>query len=278
MQPWWERWPGRLEWELAELQEVGIEHRMDQNAFRKGIVVLNIHHEIKDRKEDFIVRFPDVYPYMRFEIYAPGLKLDHHQNPFKKNLCMIGRSTANWSIDDTVAQYITSRLPKVLQTGERADPFSAKQLEEIQGEPISDYYPYAPDSVVLIDSSWSIDPSVGGGIIKLGSFGPNPGSLHFAILAVMDNNKNTLVQTEPEISELYPYHIRGIWVRSQQPILEDRPEHFFQHLASIDPKLGNKKWLMLSKRHVIGVLFPEEVAWRQNDDGWLFFVLQQMGR
>ena len=36
------------------------------------------------------VTFPDLYPYFRFEIVAPTLSLDHHQNPFGKNLSVAG--------------------------------------------------------------------------------------------------------------------------------------------------------------------------------------------
>lgn len=277
MQPWWEKWPGRLEFERAELQRAGFEHEMDKKAFENGIVVLNIRYEIKDRKLDLIVRFPDVYPYMRFEIYAPDLNLDHHQNPFEKNLCMIGRSTANWSIDDTVAQYITSRLPKVIQTGENADPSIAKQLEEVQGEPISDYYPCPPDHIVLVDSSWTIDPSIDKGFLKIGIDKSELKGIHCAVISVMDRSRNILAAAEPEIKNIYPSVIGGKWVRSQQPILENDRERFFQHLVGLDSSLSNPNWQHQKKRKicVVGVLFPEEVAWRENKDGWLFFLLQQ---
>ena len=263
-----------LERQLDELQRAGIKHEVDKKALEKGIAVLNIWHEIEGNETQLTVRFPDVFPYMRFEIYAPGLNLDHHQNPFEKNLCMIGRSTANWDIDDTVAKYIISRLPKVIQTGKKADPEEAKQIEEIQGEPFSDYYTYAPDRIILVDSSWSIDPTVGGGKLKLGASKPHSHKLHYAVLAVMDNNKNILAEAEPEIWELYPEGMWGIWIRSKQPIAENNPVLFFNRLIEFDPKLNNKKFQMLIKRLVIGVLFPEEVAWRKNKDGWLFFIMQ----
>lgn len=279
MKPWWEKWPERLKYELAELQDAGIYCEMDEKAFMKGIVVLNVRYEIEGRVLDLVVRFPDVYPYMRFEIYAPGLNLDHHQNPFEKNLCMIGRATANWYTSDTVAKYIISRLPKVIQTGESADPAIVKQLEEAQGEPISYYYPYADNHVVLVDSSWSIDPSVDRGILKLGIDRSNHNGLNSAILAIMDNDKNILAQAEPEISDLYPDYVRGKWVRSQQPIIENNPNSFFEHLVEFNRTLNiQKKQMLLNKRFVIGVLFPEEVSWREEKDGWVFFYSAEEGK
>ncbi len=277
MQSWWEEWPGRLECELAELKEAGIYYELDEKAFEKGIVVLNVYYEIEGRTLDLVVIFPDVYPYMRFEIYAPGLNLDHHQNPFMKNLCMIGRSTANWYTTDTVAKYITSRLPKVIQTGKNADPTVAKQLEEAQGEPISHYYPYAHNHVVLVDSSWTIDPSIDKGFLKLGIDRSELKGLHCAVLSVMDRNKNILAEAESEITNTYPNVIDGKWIRSQQPILENDRGRFFKRLETLDRSLNNPNWHQLPKRKicVIGVLFPEEIAWREEKDGWLFFILQQ---
>lgn len=276
MLPWWEKWPGRLEFELAELKKAGIEHEIDRKAFQKGIVVLNAEHEVEGRKIDLVVRFPDFYPYMRFEIYAPGLNLDHHQNPFEKNLCMIGRSTENWSIDDTVAKYVTSRLHKVIKTGENADPNTAKQIEEIQGEPISHYYACQHDHIVLVDSSWAIDSSIDKGFLRIGIDTSKLKGIHCAVLSVMDRSRNILAEADPEITDMYPNVIGGKWIRSQQPILENDHQRFFQHLVNMDKSLNNPNWQNLNKRKicVIGLLFPEEIAWRENKDSWLFFILQ----
>lgn len=212
---------------------------------------------------------------MRFEIYASELTLHHHQNPFEKNLCMIGRSTSNWRVTDTVAAYIIDRLPTVIEAGTSMDSDKVKQVEEIQGEPITAYYPYAPNHVVLVDSSWTIDNSVNKGFLKLATNKLNSGKLKIAVLAVTDNDENILARAEPEICDLYIDHIPGKWVRSPQPIAENHPNLFLQHLIALDKTLINEKMLTLTDRFVIGVIFPEEVNWREDKDGWLFLVLQR---
>ena len=277
MQTWWENWPGRLEYELAELHKAGIHYDKDEKAFEKGVVVLNIQHEIESRKHDLVIRFPDVYPYMRFEIYAPELSLDHHQNPFEKNLCMIGRSTENWCVDDTVAKYIMNRFPTVVKTGKNADPALAKELEEIQGEPISYYYPYIFNSVVLIDSSWTIDPQINKGFLNLGINKSKQKGLNCAVHSVLDINRNVLAEAEHEIANMYPNSIKGKWIRSPQPIIENDRQRFFKHLTELDRPFIKPFWNQFSKRKIaiIGVLFPEEVDWREEKDGWIFFILQQ---
>lgn len=275
MKPWWERWPGRLEDEIDRLKTAGIETELNKEFFEKGIAVLNLRHSVKGEVQNFVVVFPDVYPYMRFEIHASQLTLGHHQNPFEKNVCMIGRSTANWHPTDTVADYMVNRLPQVIQAGESTDSASVEQVEEIQGEPITAYYPYAPNQVVLIDSSWAIDASIKKGFLKIGTDKTNHGKQKFAVLAVMDSKNNILAEAEPEISDLYTDHVFGKWIRSQQPIVENNRHRFLEQLTQLDNTLINKKKLMTASTLIIGVIFPEEVSWRENKDGWLFLFMQR---
>jgi len=276
MKPWWEKWPGRLKYEIDQLEKAGIEVELNKELFDKGIAVLKLRHLVKGEKQDFFVVFPDVYPYMRFEIYAPQLTLGHHQNPFAKNVCMIGRSTANWQTRDTVADYMVTRLPKVIQAGESTDSASLEQVEEIQGEPITDYYRYAPNQVVLIDSSWNIDASNKKGFLKIGMADKtNHNKPQFAVLAIMDNENNLLAEAKPEISNLYTDHVSGKWVRSQQPIVENDPSLFLERLRQLNNTLINEKKLMSTSTFIIGVIFPEEVSWRENKDGWIFLMMQR---
>lgn len=280
MKPWWERWPERLDYEITELQKAGIQSELDRDSFRKGVVKLNLRHTVNGQEQDFIVIFPDVYPYMRFEIYAPDLNLEHHQNPFQKNLCMIGRSTANWRVSDTVAEFLLSRLPKVIQAGASSDPLEAKNLEELQGEPITSYYPYFPNAVVLVESSWSIDPAVSGGIIELGVDRTLTLEIHCVICTVKDRANNKIAEAAPELVNLYPNRILGRWVRCQNPILKNSPNLFYDQLVIQDKSLLPPIWQKFGKRKVaiIGTLFPEEVSWRKQKDGWLFLVLDQGGK
>lgn len=278
MKPWWERWPGRLDDEINRLKAAGIETELNQSCFDKGIAVLNLRYPVKGQVQNFDVVFPDVYPYMRFEIFAPQLNLDHHQNPFAKNLCMIGRRTANWHTKDTVADFMINRLPQVIRAAESVDYDSVKDDEEIQGEPITNYYTYSPNQVVLIDSSWIIDPSIKKGFLKIGVDKTDHDKPKFAVLAVMDHQNDIVVEAEPEILGLYTDHIVGKWVRCQQPIVENNPKLFLKQLAQLDKTLVNEKILIATSTFIIGVIFPEEVSWRKNKDGWLFLVAQRRNK
>ena len=272
--------PERLEYEIAELTAAGILCEIDRDALERGFAVLNLRHTVQDRELSFIVRFPDTYPYMRFEVEAPDLKLRHHQNPFRKNLCMIGRSTENWCTEDTVASYFKDRLPAVIQSGSSADPQEVKDLEELQGEPVTDYYTYFPNSVVIVDSSWSIDPEIKGGILELGIEKNLTQGLRCAVCTVKDWKDNILAKADPKLSRLYPERVEGRWVRSQKAILEDDCNKFLSQIIALDKTFSSKKWQNIKGRRIsiIGVLFPEEVAWRQEKDGWIFLVIDWNSR
>jgi hypothetical protein len=280
MKYWWDRWPGRLDFEIDQLIKAGIACELDKGLFQEGIAKLNLKHNVNDKEQDLFVIFPDVYPYLKFEIFAPNLNLEHHQNPFQKNLCMIGMSTKNWKTNDTVAEYILSQLPNVLQAGNSSDASMVKNLEEPQGEPVSFYYNYFPNSIVLVDSNWSIDRSIKSGILELCVDDKSESGIHCAVKTVRDNQNNMIAQTDPELMKIYRQHIIGRWIRTDKPILENNPGQVLELLKLRDRTLvsPNPKWQPLQKKTiaVIGVIFPEEVAWRENKDGWFFIVIEKI--
>lgn len=278
---WWERWPGRLEFELGQLEADGIPFERDEEAFAAGSVVLRLWPTVSGERVFLIARFPDFYPYTRFEVEAPELDLDHHQGPFKKNLCLIGGGSKNWHTRDTLAGFIKDQLPLVLKTGRSGDKAEVEGLEEPQGEPFSAYYPAYQDATVLIDGGWTIDPTATAGELVLGVKEDAGHILRGAVLEVRDAEGRALGQMDPAVAGLYPKTLRCRWVRLNEPIREEEAGNFFGKLFSLHPSLSNSWWKHVAggRMDVIGVLFPEEVGWRKKGDGWVFGVrLQLRGR
>lgn len=271
---WWEKWEGRLEYERARLDDFGILHELDEAAFKKGSVVLYLQADVEGEQISLIARFPDFYPYTRFEVEAPELDLAHHQAPFKKNLCLIGQSTENWNTDDTLADFIRHRLPTVLKTGRSDNPSEFEGIEEEQGEPFSAYYAYPQDSMVLIDGAWSLDPSIKKGEMIIGVKENASETLRGAVLEIKDGTGQIIAQIDPAIRSLYPRQLRCPWVRVEKPIKEEGGISFFDALFKIDSSLSNPQYKTVSQAQmdVIGVVFPEENSWRKKSDGWVFAV------
>jgi molybdopterin/thiamine biosynthesis adenylyltransferase len=275
---WWDRWPGRLEFELEQLEAAGIPFERDEEAFAAGSVVLRMWPTVGGERVFLIARFPDFYPYVRFEVEAPELDLDHHQAPFRRNLCLIGGDTKNWHTRDTLAGFINGQLPLVLKTGRSGDRAEVDGLEEPQGEPFSVYYTAYQDSTLLIDGGWSIDNTVAAGELVIGVKEDAGEILRGAVLDVKDADGRTLGQLDPALARLYPKTLRCRWVRLDEPIREEDAGIFFGKLFSLHPSLSNPWWkhIVGGRMDVIGVLFPEEVGWRKKGDGWVFGVRLQL--
>lgn len=279
LKPWWERWPGVLERELAALEKAGIAHHLDQEALAvHGVVRIRVRPDIDGRPLELVATFPDLYPYFRFEVQGPDLGLAHHQHPFGGTLCLVGRATENWEVDDTLASYLEQRLPVTLRLG-AAQIIEEGADEEEQAEPFTDYYPYPDGTVILVDSRWEV-PGEGGRLV-LGAERAQPDYLaRGAVLQVLDARGVTVAEASKPWGDTYPLLIDGRWVRLDSPLRENDPELYERHLLGKFPELKVLHWRKLgqSSVDVVGVVFPEEIGWRREGDAWVFLVRVREGR
>lgn len=281
-QKWWERWPGRLEYELERLDALGIPYERDEEVFAEGALVLRLWPTVDGEKIFLVARFPDFYPYTRFEVEAPDLNLPHHQAPFGKNLCLIGLASENWRAADTLADFIRDRLPNVLKAGRSEDKAEASGLEEHQAEPFSVFYSYQQDAMVLIEGGWRIDPEVSAGELVIGIREDANAVLRGAVREVRGEGSRVLARLDPALARLFPKTFRCRWVRLEEPIREEAPDQFWARLRALDPSLSDSTWknrwtdVKGGRISVAGVLFPEEVGWREKGDGWVFAVRLQV--
>ncbi len=271
-QLWWEEWPERLEFELQELRDCNIDFVIDEEERARGKMVLNINHSFRGEDIRLIARYPVSYPYFRFEIKAPDLNLARHQHPYEKNLCLIGRSLENWnSSEDTVARFIIDQLPKAIESAEGGDD----GLEESQGEPVSEYYPYQ-GCMLLIDSSWEIDSETKEGILLIGQE-ENGNPLRMAVIEVQDTKGTMLAEAHKDIKKLYPHHFTARWVRLEEPIKAGKAEDFYTALKEQYSAVQNFAWRRNEgldlNYDVIGTIFPEEVGYKKIGTGWAFLFV-----
>lgn len=277
---WWEEFPERLAYEQRALEAAGIAYERDESAFARGVLRWRIQMPFKGEIIPLDVTFPDVYPFFRFQVEAPTLSLDHHQNPFGKNLCLIGRGTYHWNTTDTVAGLLQEQLPLVLQTGQCEDREAVRGLEQQQAEPFSDYYPYPPSLVVIPCSS-----AVGSGhdygtftVTAVGAQGPPPEQFVRGLLSTVRGQAGeVLFEADPALLTAFPgQRLEGTWVRVPQPIRHADQNLFVKELLERFPAARRARpnkvqggWLQ-----IWGVAFPEEAGWRSEDgEGWVFVCL-----
>lgn len=273
---WWERYPERLAFELRALEAAGFTYEKDEEAFGVGIARFTVFADVGlTGPTKLVVTFPDFYPFFRFTIEAPDLALPHHQHPFGKNLCVLGRATELWRTTDTVAAFITERVPEVIRAGLSKTETEVRGSEEEQAEPYSDYYSYAP-AMLTIDGAWKIPDAATFGTLTYGLIsvaGPNLW-IRGVVLEVRDQSGETVAKAHDQVRARFSGRVlKGRWVRSDEPVPIDDPEKFFEHLASIDPDPTKIKSDTVGNSSVKlrAVLFPEEAAWRTvGSQGWVF--------
>ena len=275
LKPWWERWPGRLEHELEALTAAGIPFALDESARRlNGVIKIDLHPIIDGEHLNLQVIFPDLYPYFRFEVLAPDLDLAHHQNPFEKNLCLIGRSTAYWKTTDILADFLKERLPLVLKAARTENTLVSGPIEEHQGEPLSTYFKYPSEAILMVDSSWSLPPEFTQGELVIGLGDQPVPALRGVVVEVRAHNGKVLASADPALSNLYQKRIRGKWFRVRRLAHQIDPRKFLEGYLpehqSITRFVGDtvSGW----KMDITGVVFPEELAYREKGDGWIFVI------
>lgn len=220
------------------------------------------------------VTFPDLYPHFRPEVFAPALKLTHHQHPFGRNLCLIGRSSRWWMPSDTLGWLLTEQLESALKAGEGSptDP----EAEEDQGEPFSAYYTYTPNAMMLIDSEWSIASSERNGAARfhLPMAIPQPDRHWLGAVNQIQAGGGEAIYTVTH--ETWPFPgaaADGRWSRIDEPVRVDDAEAIWAAVSAADPLQPPAIWLPDGNgMQVRAVSFPEEHGRRTLGDGWLFLV------
>lgn len=277
MEPWWDRLE-RLRYELRMLVAEGIRYEIVSEELRSDRdFQVRVFREIDGVERQFLATFPVLYPYTRFEVVAEDLSLPHHQHPFGGNLCVFGRATENWRIGDTLARTLIERVPEVIRVGRAVDPAEVEGAEEHQAEPWSDYYGYLRGALLLVDGSWQIPPDVEHGDLLLSVAPELP--LRGAVIEVRDSDGRTLQRNSDAVVALYPERVRGRWIRMQRPPHTANPAEFFQEAVRRDPRRDRVGWQALGSHRVrtYGILFREEVGWREEGEGWMFAAVEELG-
>jgi hypothetical protein len=166
--PWWERWPGRLEAELARFEHHGLPVTLIYDpAAGGGRLVVETSIDLPVRgKTRLRVLYPDGFPHRRFSIVAPYLRLPRHQ-AFGGELCVIPRGAEHWHPKFMGADFVIHRVPRLVAlVDEGGDALRAE--EDLQGEPLTTYYNsplqggiIVEDRCLLPDFAQSVEGTMG---------------------------------------------------------------------------------------------------------------------
>jgi hypothetical protein len=268
--PWFVRWPQCLERELQALRHNGVDVRVDEEAERAG--VLKLHLDTPSSHAGGAHRltaiYPMEYPFFRPVVVAADLDLPRHQNPFNKELCLLGSSSAQWDPEWTLATLLDRQLPEVLTRGQIGDPDAVAADPAEQAEPRSAYYPWSPGEYVLVDPVQPVPSGAIHGLLELGLSGDN--GFRGCLRTVTDQGKERVYEGAPAPESRFPTEVRGRWFRTDEWPPSNSAQDIYAWVRTKSPGAAKP---VISKNgvEIIGILCAEEGE-RGLADGWLFLV------
>lgn len=280
MRGWPERFSGRLDYELACFAERDLDFELDREILdRRGRVVLRgaITHD--GEKIEIEVVYPDLFPWLRPEVYARDLRLDRHQNPYRGNLCLLDRSSRAWKPSYTAAWLVAERVPYLLELlagGEEV----MRPAESPQGEPASAYFLGAPGTTVFVPAAMlELPPEARGGAGRI-AFAPFEGpriAIRGVIAELVEKRGSRKTRTLATFDETLRRRFAGAqipfrWVRLAELPADNSGEALLASIEETQPGFGTLRWETVAGGQVAiaAAVFAEEVRQGEYEDTWLF--------
>jgi hypothetical protein len=281
VRPWTEQFPDRLQFELAEFGRQGLSFAPDAGELeRHGRLIMRGAFDSEGDDVDLEVVYPDTFPYLRPEVFAHGLGLERHQNPYDGNLCLLDRSTRAWKPSDTGAWLVAARVPYLLRLM-RDGGEALREAEVPQGEPGTSFLLCEPGTAVFVPAeALELAPEVVGGKIALRV---SPGEplqprLRAGLVRVTtkDNgSKRSLAVIDESLTQRFSgARVDGPWVRlASLPAARD-PQGLLEAAAAVNPDIRTPRWHRTTggELAVTGLVVAEEVGHGDFQTAWFFVV------
>jgi len=283
MRPWTERLPERVAFELAEFERLAPAFAIDETELtnhRRLVMRGTVEHH--GAQVEASVVYPDSFPYMRPEVYAPGLALQRHFNPFDGNLCLLDRSSREWNTSDTGAWLIDARLPELLELLEQGGQ-ALREAEAPQGEPLTSFLTTFTGAALLVpQEALEVPAEVIAGTLALG-LGmalPIAGALRAAILRVEAAKEpgrerwRSAAVPEQLTGRFQIARLTVPWVRLHELPATRDPAAFIEKAREISPKSVTPRWLPAQGGQiaVLALLVAEEVRQGETEPTWVLAV------
>lgn len=283
METWVERFPGRLEYELADFAKRKLDFELDEEQLaEQGRVVLTGSVPYDGEEIRIEVRYPDFFPYLRPAVFAPDLNRDRHQSPYSKELCLLEASTRAWDTDSTAGWLVEKRVPYLLQLLD-ADPGTLRQAEVPQGEPVASYFEGPPGSVVFVPQAaieMPAEAQAGSGRLAFSVVEPPRPELRAVIAEVVEkdrgsNKTKALAKADgPLLARFGGEQIPFRWARLPRAPEVNTPRGVLEALEASRPGFGSPPWHAVHEGRigVAAAVFQEEVRQGAWEDTWVFVV------
>jgi hypothetical protein len=277
--PWWKRWPDRLDWEIGELKAAAMRPQV-RDIGEDGIVRVDLTHTVDGVNFRLEAAYPHLFPYFRPLVRAAAGTFRFHQEPFGGGLCLAARDPEFWHTSDSLAAFVASQLPLIVRAN-ADDDAGVAEIEEHVPEPVGPNYAYVTPDSVLIDSGWHLPADVDGGTLKVGLCVPRF-PLHAAVLEVRGPDNVVLCAADPRLTQLYSAHtFTARWARQSSPIMGRTPAEFAEALGARDGDILRRgRWATVGGQRfdILGVVYEEEIRYLNYGDDWVFLLRVEQPR
>lgn len=153
--PWERKFPGRFDWEIRALESKAT--RLAK-VVKRGVLKVDFDWPLGEGRVNLRAIYPTAFPYLRPHVLLLSNPADwpnRHVAPTDGNVCLLGRDTAQWRPNDTLADLLQSQLESALLGTGAEDP---------QGEPAEVWWNGMgkPGNYCLVDSGWDLQNAKGG--------------------------------------------------------------------------------------------------------------------
>lgn len=276
MAAWFDWYPERYQQELDAYERNDVEILEDVDAKAQGKLVLSLSLHYREKEFQVRVEYPDLFPYFCPEAFLDNATLVRHQSPTNGNLCILGRGTDQWNVDDCFADIFLEQFHRIVDFDLDRDEAQIRSVEEPQGEPVSDYFngQGLSRTCIVYDTAWCMPDDVHRGCLKLKfdleETGQPPAvGYHGYISSIMDDKGKVLVEWEGPKFSYASKTIIVPWVRLEKP-----PSGILDEIKGLlsddDRKFVNFDRPKDGGVSLFGLLFREEVKQFEYADGWAF--------
>jgi hypothetical protein len=289
MQPWTKELPERVEYERAEMLRRAPALKVDERALSShGRLLFNGPVDVDGTQVHVTVVYPDCFPYLRPEVFAQGLQLPRHQNPYSGNLCLLDRSSREWNPSDTGAWLIAERLPYLLRLLRKGGDALA-QAEAPQGEPVTSYFASEAGAAIFIPSEATrLQQETQSGTIEIAcgageQFAPRLRGCLTRVAVKDQGAKRSVAVADSQLAARFAGpRLSGVWRRLHGTPATRDAQGLMSLAAAEDSRLSSPRWQPISQGEIalVGLVVDEEVQQGTIEDAWLFVVRwrQRSGR
>ncbi len=268
---------------MAWFEEAGLDFRLDDRLLdNKGVVAFRGALRLRERRSPASVIYPPAYDLGGHPIViSPELRLGRHQNPegvFCLDHPVVGETQLMYGAE------AVKRAERLWHLWEN-DREQLRREEAEAPDPRANYYPYAPESaVVLIDVDVSDSEA---GFVRLAALHVDP--LRGAVTSVRASRPEAkTVEVGPGIGSFAgPIEINGVWRRLDYPPPVKRQAFYAwvkeHHQRLIHEQIKMARVFGKSQKRpdtpaLIAFVYPDEGPRRgEIYDAWLFLVVHPDG-